>query len=381
MAQTRGAEVNWIETDVSTPALVIDRRVMTTNLDRMRELTRRHGVELWPHGKTHRMAELGRLQRDRGADGLTVAKLGEAEAFADVGIERIFVAYPVVGRHVAHRALALSRRVDLTLGVDSVDSARAIGAEFAAAGRQARVFLGIDTGLGREGVLPADATAIAAQLAALPGIELAGIYSHEGSVYGSGDRDDLARQSVAAAQLMVMLAERIREIGVDLSDVSLGSTAAAAIVATVPGITQVRPGIYVTNDLGQIALGNADLSSTAIRVVATVCSRTAPDRGCIDAGAKALGSDLILASAHRGEYPGHGLIVGHPGWIIERLSEEHGWLRWTGEGAPSELPVGTRVEIVPTHACMVFAALRRAHVVGDKGDVETWDGFGPGSST
>ncbi|MGX5682639.1 alanine racemase [Schumannella luteola] len=372
--------MDWTGIDVPTPALVLDRGALVDNLERMRELTRRHGVELWPHGKTHRMAELGRLQRDLGADGLTVAKLGEAEAFADAGIDRIFVAYPVIGQRAADRALALHRRIDLRLGVDGLEAALSLGEVFAAAQARARVLLGIDTGLGREGVPVEDAPALARRIAELPGVELVGIYTHEGSVYSSTDRSDLVRRSIGAATSMVGVASSIRADGIDLREVSLGSSAAAAVVAEVPGVTQVRPGIYAVNDLGQIALGNADIDSTAIRVVATVCSRTAPDRGCIDAGAKALGSDLILAASHREEFPGHGLIVGHPGWVIDRLSEEHGWLRWTGEGIASDLPVGARVEIVPTHACMVFAALRRAHVVTE-GGMETWDGFGPGSST
>nr|MDQ2698425.1 hypothetical protein [Actinomycetota bacterium] len=78
---------------------------------------------------------------------------------------------------------------------------------------------------------------------------------------------------------------------------------------------------------------------------------------------------------------GYGLLVGHRGWVIDKLSEEHGWLRWIGGGEPSPLPVGTRVEIVPNHACVVFSALRRASVVQGGAVVATWDGFGPGSST
>ena len=86
------------------------------------------------------------------------------------------------------------------------------------------------------------------------------------------------------------------------------------------------------------------------------------------------------ASAHRDEFPGHGLIVNAPGWVIERMSEEHGWLRWQGEGTPIELPVGMRLEIVPNHVCMAFAMLRRATIVDDGKIVGHWDGFGPGAS-
>ena len=152
------------------------------------------------------------------------------------------------------------------------------------------------------------------------------------------------------------------------------------MVAAVPGVTQVRPGIYAVNDLGQIALGNADLNSTAIRVIATVVSRPDATRACIDAGSKSLSTDLLPAAAHRARYPGFGLIVGMPGWSIERMSEEHGWLRWTGASQPTPLPVGSRVEIVPNHACMAFAMLRRASVIEGGAVTTVWHGMGPGAS-
>jgi D-serine deaminase-like pyridoxal phosphate-dependent protein len=370
----------WVDLDVATPGLVVDLAVLDRNLDEMANIARAAGVELYPHAKTHRMAEVGRRQIARGAHGLCVAKLGEAEAFAEAGVERLFVANPIVGDEKARRALALSRKVDLLLATDSVDAVRTIGPTFAAAGARARVMLAIDSGLGREGVAVADATEVAVAVHAVPGIELVGIYTHEGTTYSAKDTPDLAEQARAAARLMVGVAESIRARGIALPIVSLGASASAREVAHVPGVTQIRPGIYAFNDVGQIALGNATLDTTAIRVIATVVSHPEPGRACIDAGSKSLSTDLVPASAHRGKYPGMGLLVNAPGWVIERMSEEHGWLRWHGTGEPAPLPVGKRIEIVPNHVCMAFAMLRRASVVEDGVVTERWDGFGPGSS-
>ncbi|MBN9345587.1 MAG: alanine racemase [Devosia sp.] len=371
---------NWIDLEVATPGLVVDLAVLDRNLDEMAGIAAGAGVELYPHAKTHRMAEIGRRQIARGAHGLCVAKLGEAEAFAAAGVKRLFVANPIVGPQKAARALALSRRVDLLLATDSADAARSIGPTFAAAGATARVMLAIDSGLGREGVSPAQAPDIAAAVSAVPGIELVGIYTHEGTTYSAKDGPDLTGKAQAAARLMVGVAESIRARGIALPIVSLGASASAREVAHVPGVTQIRPGIYAFNDVGQIALGNATLETTAIRVIATVVSHPEPGRACIDAGSKSLSTDLVPASAHRDEYPGMGLLVNAPGWIIERMSEEHGWLRWHGTGEPTALPVGTRLEIVPNHVCMAFAMLRRASVVEGGTITTSWDGFGPGSS-
>jgi len=371
---------NWAALDVATPGLVLDLAVLDSNLDEMSRIAKEARVELYPHAKTHRMSEVGRRQIARGADGLCVAKLGEAEAFAAAGIGRLFVANPIVGEQKAARALALSRTVDLLLATDSADAARTIGPTFADAGTRARVLLAIDSGLGREGVSPDRAPEIAQAIAAVPGVELVGIYTHEGTTYSATDPRDLAEQARAAARLMVDTAERIRARGLPLPIVSLGASASAREVAHVAGVTQIRPGIYAFNDVGQIALGNATLETTAIRVIATVVSHPEPGRACIDAGSKSLSTDLVPASAHRHKYPGMGLLVNAPGWIIERMSEEHGWLRWQGEGAPTALPVGSRIEIVPNHVCMAFAMLRRASVLESGKITGRWDGFGPGAS-
>ena len=376
MDDTRG----WLDVEASTPALLIDLPTLLANLDEMAEIARAAGVELIPHAKTHRMPELANLQLQHGADGLCVAKLGEAEGFAAAGARRIFVAFPLVGEDKAERALALSATVDLTLGTDSVEAAESIGHVFARAGARARLLLAIDSGLGREGVHPDAAPDLAEAIDALDGVDLVGIYTHEGTVYGAASDAELLLRARNAGVLMVETAEAIRARGIPLPIVSVGSSASARAIAEVPGVTQIRPGIYAVNDLGQVALGNASLESTAIRVIATVVSHPDARRACIDAGSKSLSTDLLPASAHRAEYPGYGLLVNAPGWVIERMSEEHGWLAWVGQGEPTPLPVGFRVEIVPNHACMAFAGLRRAAVLDDARVVSVWDGLGPGAS-
>jgi D-serine deaminase-like pyridoxal phosphate-dependent protein len=229
-------------------------------------------------------------------------------------------------------------------------------------------------------VSPDKACEVSERIVSLPGVELMGIYTHEGSTYAATDPADLEARAIAAGELMVNVARSIRARGLKLPEVSLGASASVRAVAHVPGVTQIRPGIFAFNDVGQIALGNATLDTTAIRVIATVTSHPDPHRACLDAGSKSLSTDLVPAGAHREKYPGHGLIVNAPGWVIEKMSEEHGWLRWHGKGEPSPLPVGTRLEIVPNHVCMAFSLLRKASVLVDGELVETWEGFGPGAS-
>ena len=367
---------------VPTPALVLDLDRFDANMAEIVALATATGVEFLPHAKTHRTEQLGLRQIAAGADGLCVAgELAKRRPSAGAGVRRLFVAFPIVGERSAARALTLAQQVDLTLGTDSLAAAQSIGPIFAAAGARARLLLAVDTGIGREGVAPEDAPAIAAQIQGVPGVELIGVYTHEGSTYQASTPDEL-----------VALFHGGRR-----TDGPHGRRDPRGRGAHYPGLPrglgigqkrrQRRRGHRDparnsrSTTLGTSAQPNATAETTAVRVVATVVSHAAPDRALFDAGSKSLSGDLVPASAHRGQFPGMGLIVDAPGWIVETLSEEHGWLRWGGAGSPRGLSIGMRLEIIPgSRACMAFGMLRRSYITQGGELTETWDAFGPGSS-
>jgi D-serine deaminase-like pyridoxal phosphate-dependent protein len=329
------------------------------------------GIELFPHAKTHRTLEFGRLQLENGATGLSVATLDEATAFIAAGATRIILTYPLVGESKIRRAGVLANQAQLTVATDSVDGARAIGRHFAELGRSVDVYLVIDSGQHRDGLAPDDAAPVALEIGGIPGIDVRGILTHEGHVYGSDGPQDLRVQSERAASLMVQTADSIRASGQPIDTVSLGSSASVRNVIPTPGVTQVRPGIYAFNDLGQVAQGTASLSTCAARVLATVIDQPAVDRVCIDAGSKALSHDQLPALPTV-RYPGYGQLIGHPGWELHQLSEHHGWLRWVGDGRPTPLAIGQRVQVLPNHICLVFSSLGESIVIRRGEVLGTW---------
>ncbi|HND62765.1 MAG TPA: alanine racemase, partial [Opitutaceae bacterium] len=135
-----------------TPLVLVDLPRLEANLRGMQEACDRHGVELRPHIKTHKMVEVARRQLALGAKGLTCAKLGEAEAMLPAGPRSLFVAHSLVDPGQARRVAALAEQVDdFRVAVTSEVHAAALARVAAAAGRKLAVMLAIDTGLGREG--------------------------------------------------------------------------------------------------------------------------------------------------------------------------------------------------------------------------------------
>ena len=158
--------------------MLVDLDILGRNISRMAEAARRHGIRLRPHGKTHKVPEVARMQIEAGAAGLCLAKAGEAEVFADAGFDDVFLAYPVVGADKARRLLALADRLRLRVGADSVDGARTLSEVFHHAGRRLDILLKVDVGSRPVGVLPEDALETARRIADLPGLRLRGVFTH-----------------------------------------------------------------------------------------------------------------------------------------------------------------------------------------------------------
>lgn len=325
----------WDE-DVPTPLVYVDRRALERNIQRMAEAARQSGVALRPHAKTHKIAEVAKLQLDAGAVGLTVAKLGEALALAEAGVETSFmVAQPYVGPKKVRRQLELSETCEVIACVDSVDLAGAmIGLD---------LVLIVDTGYGRLGVAAGEAADRAEEIAALPGVRFRGIRSHTGHAYGVISEDARRKIAFEDARVLSELATSIRSRGLTCEIVSVGSTPGTTGLASATafqGVTEWRPGNYAFFDRMQLSMGTATIEDCALRVVCSVVSAAQPGHAVIDAGKKTLTATLDPHSS------GHGLAVGRPNLEIHTLSEECGWVRHDGD-----LQVGDRLQVIPNHAC------------------------------
>ena len=100
---------------LDTPALIIDTDILDLNINRIIEIVSAAGSRLRPHIKTHRMLEVAHRQIAAGASGICCAKTGEAEVFANGGIDDIFIANQVVGTRKIQRLQALAERVRLAV--------------------------------------------------------------------------------------------------------------------------------------------------------------------------------------------------------------------------------------------------------------------------
>ncbi len=187
---------------VDTPSALVDADQLERNLVEMARLCQRHGKRLRPHVKTHKTAQIAARQCELGAVGLTVAKIGEAEALADAGLDDLLVCYPMVGPLKLARLAALARRATVSTVVDSLAAAEALATAMTKAGVRLDVLLKLDAAMHRVGVPHSQAERLAMAVAGLAGLRLRGVCIHEGGVYTEPDparRRVLARRAGAGA--------------------------------------------------------------------------------------------------------------------------------------------------------------------------------------
>jgi D-serine deaminase-like pyridoxal phosphate-dependent protein len=261
-------------------------------------------------------------------------------------------------------AMRLGEKVRLVLGVDSLEGARRLSA--VAGDSILEVRLEIDTGLRRTGVLYEEAVGLASEIEAIENLDLTGIYTYRGAVLGGSKTLELEDAGLEEGQLMVSLADQMRERSIGVDDVSVGSTPTAEYVAKVDGVTEIRPGTYVFYDRMQARLGACSLDECAAVVICTVVSRPAPHLVIIDGGSKTFATD-VGPGAEPLNLEGYGHVVGYPDAVLERLTEEHGMLSVDGD---CDLEVGDTLQIIPNHICSTVNLHDEVYIVGEDGGVE-----------
>ncbi|MFZ0215246.1 MAG: alanine racemase [Candidatus Dormiibacterota bacterium] len=352
---------------------MIDRGALLRNITEMDARARSAGTALWPHAKTHKCAEIAGLQRECGAAGITVATLAEAEYFAATGFDDILLAYPPVGEWRLRRLAILALRARLRVVLDDLSVLDGLIEACRFARARIPYLWEVDCGTGRLGTPPGEATA--ALIDAAPRAEecpFDGLMTFGGHAYGATDDDQLDRVAEAEGDALAATAAALAARGIESPTRSAGTTPTAHRLRPGTGITEMRPGNYVFYDATQVALGLVGPERCALTVLSTVVGRPDPHRIILDAGSKAMAAERLTPRAE-----GFGFVWGHPELRVQRLYEQHAIV---ATEAPSDVPVGARVRLVPNHACAAANLHRRAIVVDHEEVVDGWTigAAGPG---
>jgi D-serine deaminase-like pyridoxal phosphate-dependent protein len=365
---------------LDTPAALVDIPQMQRNIQRMQQRMSSLGVRLRPHIKTSKCLPVIQAQIAAGASGVTVSTLKEAEHCFAAGIRDVFYAVAIAPGKLP-QALALRRKgCNLSLLTDSVSGAEAMVAFAQQHDERLDVWIEIDCDGHRSGLAAQDPVLIdVARILSDGGLHLRGVMTHAGSSYELDSLEPLQALAEQERALCVRAADTLRAAGLACPEVSIGSTPTALSALNLDGVTEVRAGVYVFFDLVMRNIGVCQADELALSVLTTVIGHQ-PDKGWIitDAGWMAMSRDR--GTQRQRQDFGYGQVCSETGdWIdgaqVTGANQEHGIVTLGAahsDALVTRFPIGSRLRILPNHACATGAQFPDYHAVDADGSVHTW---------
>lgn len=342
MIQPPPAQPGMRESEVETPALLLDLDAFEHNLDRMAALLRPTGAKLRAHAKTHKSPVIARLQMARGAVGQCVQKVAEAEALAWGGVPDILVSNEVLDARKLARLVALARICRVALCADDAGGVARAEAAAEAAGLRLTVLVEVDVGMGRCGTAPGpEAVALAERIAGSRHLHFGGIQAYHGPAQHLRAPDERRRAVAAAIEHARRTVEQLRRRGLECPIVGGAGTGTFALEAASGVYTEIQAGSYAFMDADYAR--NLDEAGQpvgtfrhALFVLSTVMSAARPGTAVLDAGHKAVSTDSGLP-----------LVWGRPDLRCTGAADEHATLAFGPETQAPE--PGEALRLVPGH--------------------------------
>jgi len=329
--------------DLDTPALCVDLDKLERNIAKMQRTATANKIGVRPHAKTHRCAAIAKLQMAAGAIGLCAAKLSEAEALLEAGLDRMLMTTSNLPPSKIRRAMQLKKRFPgFVQAVDYDQNAGDLNEAAKEAGVIADVVIDVAVGT-RSGIPPGeDAIRLAQLVDKQPNLKLRGLLSYDGGaqhVTGFAARKERALASIEENS---RTQQKMKQSGLNTEIFSGGGTGTYNIYHLVPGFTDVQAGSYIFMDMQYVAIGNADGQpiyddfEPSLTVLATIVNNRFPGRLTTDAGAKALTINVPRAG-----------VIGEPGMDYNAGSDEFGSI--TFKEARKDWKMGDRMELIVPH--------------------------------
>lgn len=321
-----------LDSNLETPFLWADLDIMERNISCLAKYFKQAGVNWRPHIKGLKIPDIAKAAIDKGAVGITSAKLSEAEVMVSAGIKEILIANQIVDSIKISKLVELNKQADIMVAVDNPKNVEDLSNIAQEKGGRINVLIEMNIGMNRCGVSsPQIAIKLAKQINTSQGIQLRGIMGWEGHVVGITDLQQKKESCISAVNSLVNTSKLLKAEGHNISIVSCGGSGSYTITSHIPGVTEIQAGGAILGDITYNHWGVETLN--ALFIQASVISRPSPDRAIIDAGFKTMSKDVFMPE-----------LVNHPDVQLVDLDAEHGYLRI--KDPQNKLAIGDRLDFI-----------------------------------
>jgi D-serine deaminase-like pyridoxal phosphate-dependent protein len=352
---------------LNTPALVLDLEMLDRNIAEMSSFAKAHNVKLRPHSKTHKSADIAKRQIKAGALGVCCAKLGEAEALAEGGVEHLHITSPVVTPQAITRLMELNGKVaDLMVVVDHPANVEALNTAAAKSGKPLTVIVDIDPGMHRTGVAtPHGVVELVRKVVGLKSLKYAGVQFYCGRHQHIKDFKERKASIEERTEYLKGIVDKLEAAKLKPGIVSGSGTGTHFIDAKLGVFTELQVGSYVFMDheynICDLRGLDKPTFEQALQIDARGVSANTPGMVTVDAGLKAMATE---------SGPPHVLKGAVDGATTRFMGDEHlAVIAPEGKATPGH---GEQVILTPPHCDPTVNLYEAYHVV--KGDtlVEIW---------
>jgi len=346
------------ESSIATPSILLFPDRIQENIRRMIQMA--GGAErLRPHVKTHKIAEVIKLQLKQGIGKFKCATLSEVEMVAEAGGADILLAYPLLGPAIGQWFELLDRfpKSRLSVTVDSEMALTQLESQIRNSGKQVDLFVDIDNGMHRTGIDPEGARGLIAAIKKNPNLRFRGLHIYDGHIH----EDFPAERKVHCDrdfEAVNSLVDQLKQEGIEVEELACGGTPTFPIHAAYPSRT-LCPGTPLLWDAGyDKSIPDLDFLSAAV-VAGRVISKPMGQL-CLDLGYKSIASEMVHPRVHFLDLAIEG-VINH--------SEEHLVL---STGNSDHLSIGDVIYALPSHICPTIALHEQVYVVRNQQVTETW---------
>jgi D-serine deaminase-like pyridoxal phosphate-dependent protein len=343
--------------------LVLFRELLDANIDQMIAIAK-DPARLRPHCKTHKMADVIRIELSKGIKKHKCATLAEAEMLAEAGVTDIFLAYNLVGPNLP-RAVAFLKKypnANLAVTADHEGPVAALGALLNEARQTIDVLLDIDVGQHRTGLPPGpSAKALYQRIATTAGLRPGGLHVYDGHQHQTSLSERRTAVETGWQSVRAFCDDLIRE-GLPVPRIVAGGTPTFPIYADKddPAI-ELSPGTCVLNDAGYGEIFPDLKFAPAALLLTRVVSRPADNRITLDLGYKAVAGDPPAGKRV--------LFPDLPDALAVLHNEEHIVLETS---RAQEYQPGDVLFAIPRHICPTCALHKEAYVIAQGRLADRW---------
>lgn len=347
--------------EIDSPALVIYPERVKKNIALLKSMI--NDVDrLRPHVKTNKAKEAALLIMEAGISKFKCATIAEAEMLGQIKAPDVLLAYQPVGPKI-QRFISLVKKYPATKFsclVDNIESANEISKEAIIAGMEISVFIDLNVGMNRTGIIP-DQKAVELYIECskiLPsgsggaGIIPVGLHVYDGHITDIefDVREKRCNEAFASVEWMK---QELKKKGFDELIIVAGGTPTFPVHAKRENV-QCSPGTFIYWDAGYVQKYKEQPFLPAALVISRIISLPNETTICADLGHKSVASENPVNNRVH--------FINAPELTVIGQSEEHLVLQVNKD---HQYKTGDVLYGIPVHICPTCALYERALIVED----------------